>query len=110
MIVLRELTGGLYFAKPKRRWTTKTGRRGVDTLRYTEPRDRANSEGRFRAGQVSAAGILPAWTKPTYSRLPGCGVRWSDEVHDDYPDSRTGAHPGGCSGYGAHSATPLTTT
>ncbi len=36
MIVVRELTGGLYFAKPKRRWSTSRGRRGVDTLRYTE--------------------------------------------------------------------------
>ncbi|HAL48705.1 MAG: 3-isopropylmalate dehydrogenase [SAR202 cluster bacterium] len=36
MIVVRELTGGLYFASPKRRWETSRGRRGVDTLRYTE--------------------------------------------------------------------------
>ncbi len=36
MVIVRELTGGLYFAKPKRRWTTATGRRGVDTLRYNE--------------------------------------------------------------------------
>ncbi len=36
MIVLRELTGGLYFSRPKRRWQTSRGRRGVDTLRYTE--------------------------------------------------------------------------
>ena len=36
MIVVRELTGGLYFAKPKRRWKNTKGRRGVDTLRYTE--------------------------------------------------------------------------
>ena len=36
MVVLRELTGGLYFGKPKKRWTTSRGRRGVDTLKYTE--------------------------------------------------------------------------
>ena len=36
MIVLRELTGGLYFGKPKKRWTTPRGRSGVDTLKYTE--------------------------------------------------------------------------
>ena len=36
MLVLRELTGGLYFGKPKKRWSTKRGRRGVDTLKYTE--------------------------------------------------------------------------
>ena len=36
IMIVRELTGGLYFAKPKRRWTTAQGGRGVDTLRYTE--------------------------------------------------------------------------
>lgn len=37
LIVLRELIGGLYFSRPKKRWETSTGkRRGMDTLRYSE--------------------------------------------------------------------------
>ena len=36
LMVVRELTGGLYFAEPKRRWDTSRGRRAVDTLKYTE--------------------------------------------------------------------------
>ncbi|MBI2965725.1 MAG: 3-isopropylmalate dehydrogenase, partial [Chloroflexi bacterium] len=32
LIIVRELTGGLYFGKPKKRWTTTRGRRAVDTL------------------------------------------------------------------------------
>ncbi len=36
LIVVRELTGGLYFSKPKRRWRTSRGRWAVDTLRYSE--------------------------------------------------------------------------
>lgn len=36
LMVIRELTGGLYFGKPKKRWTTSHGRRGVDTMLYTE--------------------------------------------------------------------------
>jgi len=36
LIVVRELTGGLYFGKPKRRYTTSRGRRGVDTMSYSE--------------------------------------------------------------------------
>ncbi|MBI5947689.1 MAG: 3-isopropylmalate dehydrogenase [Chloroflexi bacterium] len=36
MVVIRELTGGLYFGKPKKRWTNAAGRQGVDTLRYSE--------------------------------------------------------------------------
>ncbi|MDD5189588.1 MAG: 3-isopropylmalate dehydrogenase [Dehalococcoidales bacterium] len=36
MMVIRELTGGLYFGRPKRRYTTSKGRRGVDTMAYSE--------------------------------------------------------------------------
>ena len=36
LIIVRELTGGVYYGKPKRRWTTSRGRRGVDTMLYTE--------------------------------------------------------------------------
>ncbi len=35
-IFIRELTGGLYFGKPKKRWVTKTGRHGVDSMVYSE--------------------------------------------------------------------------
>ena len=35
-IVVRELTGGLYYGKPKKRWSNSRGRRGVDTMYYTE--------------------------------------------------------------------------
>jgi 3-isopropylmalate dehydrogenase len=36
MVVIRELTGGLYFGKPKKRWESASGRQAVDTLRYSE--------------------------------------------------------------------------
>jgi len=36
MVIVRELTGGLYFGRPKRRWTTSRGRRAVYTLKYAE--------------------------------------------------------------------------
>ena len=36
IVIVRELTGGLYFARPKKRWETSRGRRAVDTMRYTE--------------------------------------------------------------------------
>ncbi len=35
-MVVRELTGGLYFGKPKRRYSTSRGRRAVDTMSYSE--------------------------------------------------------------------------
>ena len=36
LVVVRELTGGLYYAKPKGRSETPQGIVGVDTMRYTE--------------------------------------------------------------------------
>ncbi len=36
MVVVRELTGGLYFGQPSRRWTDEKGRQAVDTLPYSE--------------------------------------------------------------------------
>lgn len=36
MVIVRELTGGLYFGKPQGREQTAAGRAAVDTLRYSE--------------------------------------------------------------------------
>ena len=36
LLVVRELTGGLYFGKPKRQWQTAKGRRAVDSMAYSE--------------------------------------------------------------------------
>jgi 3-isopropylmalate dehydrogenase len=35
-IFVRELTGGLYFGRPKRQWQTSKGRRAVDSMAYSE--------------------------------------------------------------------------
>jgi 3-isopropylmalate dehydrogenase len=35
-IFVRELTGGLYFGKPKKRWQTESGRKAVDSMLYSE--------------------------------------------------------------------------
>src|ERR1700716_69628 len=37
LLVVRELTGGLYFSRPKRRYTTARGEAAVDTMRYSTP-------------------------------------------------------------------------
>jgi 3-isopropylmalate dehydrogenase len=36
LMIVRELTGGLYFGKPKRQWRTSRGRRAVDSMAYSE--------------------------------------------------------------------------
>ena len=35
-VFVRELTGGLYFARPKRQWQTSRGRRATDSMTYSE--------------------------------------------------------------------------
>jgi len=36
IMVVRELTGDVYFGKPKKQWVTEEGRRAVDTMDYSE--------------------------------------------------------------------------
>jgi 3-isopropylmalate dehydrogenase len=36
LMVVRELTGGLYFGQPRKKWRTAEGRQAVDTLAYSE--------------------------------------------------------------------------
>jgi 3-isopropylmalate dehydrogenase len=36
LVVVRELTGGIYFGQPKKQWRTPKGRQAVDTLAYSE--------------------------------------------------------------------------
>ncbi len=85
MIVLRELTGGLYFAKPKRRWTTKTGRRGVDTLRYTEHEIERIVRVAFELAK-SRSGHLTSVDKANVLESSRLWRQVTDEVHEDYPD------------------------
>jgi 3-isopropylmalate dehydrogenase len=36
-IFVRELTGGIYFGRPRKRWQTARGWRAIDTMSYSEP-------------------------------------------------------------------------
>lgn len=85
MIVVRELTGGLYFARPKKRWTTSRGRRGVDTLRYTEQEIKRI----LRVGFELAAGRRKRLTSVDKSNVLETGRLWreiANELAEEYPD------------------------
>lgn len=85
MIIVRELTGGLYFAKPKRRWDTSRGRRGVDTLKYTEQ----EIERIVRVGFELAQGRRKRLTSVDKANVLETGRLWREiatEVAADYPD------------------------
>ena len=84
-IFVRELTGGLYFGRPKRQWQTSRGRRAIDSMAYSEQEierivrvgfELARSR-RKKLVSVDKANVLQS------SRL------WRQvamEVAEDYPD------------------------
>ena len=85
MMVVRELTGGLYFARPKRRWRTSRGRRGVDTLRYTEQ----EIERILRVGFELARGRRRLLTSVDKANVLESSRLWreiANELSEEYPD------------------------
>ena len=85
LVVVRELTGGLYFGEPKKRWSEGGQRQAVDTLRYDEGEiERAIRVGfrlaqqrRRRVSSVDKANVLES------------GRLWREiatEVAWDFPD------------------------
>ena len=85
LLFVRELTGGLYFARPKKRWSTSRGRRGVDTLRYTEQ----EIERVVRVGFELARGRRKLLTSTDKINVLESSRLWREvaiEVSGDYPD------------------------
>jgi 3-isopropylmalate dehydrogenase len=85
LLIVRELTGGIYFGRPSEERATPEGRVAVDTLRYTEAEIRRIVHLAFtlartrrqRVTQVDKANVLASsrlWRKVT------------EEVHADFPD------------------------
>lgn len=84
-VVVRELTGGLYFGRPKRRWTTSRGRRGVDTMAYSE----AEVERVVRVGFEMARIRRRKLTSVDKANVLETSRLWREvatEVGGDYPD------------------------
>ena len=85
-VVVRELTGGLYFGKPKRRWLTKAGRRrAVDTMAYSE----AEVQRVLRVGFELAQGRRKKLTSVDKANVLETSRLWREvavEVSRDYPD------------------------
>ncbi|CAN5604644.1 3-isopropylmalate dehydrogenase [soil metagenome] len=85
LVVVRELTGGIYFGKPSRQWTDSRGRVAVDTMKYREDEIErvvrlAFELARTRSSQLASvdkSNVLAT------SRLWRAVV---DEIASDYPD------------------------
>ena len=85
MVVLRELTGGIYFGKPQRRWSDSHGRKAVDTMRYSE----AEMERIIRLGFELARGRRKQLTSVDKANILDTSRLWREvatEVAQDYPD------------------------
>ena len=85
MVIVRELTGGLYFSRPKRRWRTSRGRRGVDTMRYTE----LEIERILRVAFDLASQRRKLLTSADKSNVLESSRLWREiavELADEYPD------------------------
>ena len=84
-IFVRELTGGLYFGKPKKRWETSTGRKAVDSMAYSEQ----EIERIVRAGFELARGRKGKLTSVDKANVLESSRLWRQvaiEVSKNYPD------------------------
>ena len=85
LIFVRELTGGLYFARPKRQWRTSRGRRATDSMTYTEQ----EIERIVRVGFELARSRRKKLTSVDKANVLEASRLWRQvvvEVSADYPD------------------------
>lgn len=85
LIVVRELTGGLYFGKPSKRWENSRGRRAVDTLTYSE----AEIERILRVGFELARGRQKKLASVDKANVLTSSRLWREiamELSPQYPD------------------------
>jgi len=85
LIFVRELTGGLYFARPKRQWQTSRGRRATDSMTYSEQ----EIERIVRAGFEVARGRRKKLVSVDKANILQSSRLWRQvamEVAEEYPD------------------------
>ena len=85
LIFVRELTGGLYFARPKRQWQTSRGRRATDSMTYSEQ----EIERIVRAGFEVARGRRKKLVSVDKANVLQSSRLWRQvamEVAEEYPD------------------------
>ncbi len=85
IIVVRELTGGLYFGQPKKQWQTAEGRQAVDTMAYSDK----EIERIVRVGFELACTRRKKLTSVDKANVLETSRLWrqvATEVSADYPD------------------------
>ena len=81
ILIIRELTGDIYFGQPRGRRTAADGHfpgaeEAFDTMRYSAPRDRAHRARRLPGRPQAQQEASPASTRPTCSRPSSSGRTW----------------------------------
>jgi 3-isopropylmalate dehydrogenase len=85
LVVVRELTGGLYFGQPKKQWRTPEGRQAVDTMAYSE----TEIERILRVGFELACKRRKKLTSVDKANVLQSSRLWRQiaiEISTDYPD------------------------
>ena len=85
LVIVRELTGGLYFGQPKKQWQSSEGRQAVDTLAYSE----AEIERILRVGFELARIRSKRLTSVDKANVLQSSRLWRQiamEISADYPD------------------------
>ena len=85
LVVVRELTGGVYFGRPQKRWTNSRGRQAVDTVRYSEK----EFERILRVGFELARSRRKKVTSVDKANILETSRLWREiatEISEDYPD------------------------
>ena len=85
LVVVRELTSGLYFGQPKKQWQTPNGRQAVDTLSYSE----AEIARILRVGFELSRGRCKKLTSVDKANVLQSSRLWRQiavEISADYPD------------------------
>ena len=85
LVMVRELTGGLYFGQPKKQWRTREGRKAVDTLVYSE----AEIERILRVGFELARRRRKKLVSVDKANVLQSSRLWRQiaiEISTDYPD------------------------
>jgi len=85
LVVVRELTGGLYFGQPKKQWQTPEGRQAVDTMAYSE----IEIERILRVGFEVARSRRKKLTSVDKANVLQSSRLWRQiaiEISADYPD------------------------
>ncbi len=85
MVVIRELTGGIYFGRPQKRWENSRGRQAVDTMRYSE----REIERILRTGFELARGRRGKLTSVDKANVLDTSRLWREiavELSAEYPD------------------------